>query len=75
MQKKYRPLDSDPAFLRVDPTPDSVIVVADRKQHTVTPASTVPPDKESCKLDGQEGLQYSRSLDESSKCNSPPRPL
>lgn len=51
LQKKYRPPDSDPAFLRVDPPPDSVIVVAARKQHTVTPSSTVPPDKESRKLD------------------------
>ncbi|XP_078502808.1 peptidyl-tRNA hydrolase-like [Lissotriton helveticus] len=51
LQKKYRPPDSDPAFLRSDPVPDSVIVTAAKKQHATAPSSTVPPDKESRQMD------------------------
>ncbi|XP_078509088.1 uncharacterized protein LOC144768971 [Lissotriton helveticus] len=58
-QKKYRPPDSHPAFLRADPVPDSVIVTAAKKQHSTAPSSMVPPDKESRQVDSAGRKVYS----------------
>ncbi|KAJ1178965.1 hypothetical protein NDU88_004204 [Pleurodeles waltl] len=49
--KKYRPPEQDPLFLRSDPVPDSVVIVAAKKSHSTSPSSSAPPDKESRKID------------------------
>ncbi|KAJ1096076.1 hypothetical protein NDU88_001222 [Pleurodeles waltl] len=48
--KKYRPPEQDPLFLRSDPVPDSVVIVAAKKLHSTSPSSSSPPDKRAERL-------------------------
>ena len=49
--KKYKPAQQDPIFLRQEPKPDSVIVLAMWKKHPPAPETSIPLKRESKKLD------------------------